>query len=71
MYFIHEFRLIGAEEPFITHCAEQCPSNWKEISYHSPTWGLYRVLFLRKAYPKLLDEKHQKQKEEAVAENEL
>lgn len=44
-YFVHECRLIGAEEPFITHCAEQCPSNWKGISYHRPTGSFIEYCF--------------------------
>lgn len=44
-YFVHECGLIGAEESFITHCAEQCPSNWKGISYQRPTGSFIEYCF--------------------------
>lgn len=51
---LYECRVIGAEQPFIAHSTEHCPSIWKGISYHRPTGSHYRVLFRRMAYPKLL-----------------
>lgn len=54
LHFVCECRLIGSEEPFIAHSAEQCPSIWKGISYQRPAGSHYRVLFHSMAYPKLL-----------------